>query len=116
MSNQETAASANGVHHAPGRDCFAVEAGEFELDVLEAVYAFRDLAAEVKDGSQRDYVIKVQDWVRSRTGVSLTLFEADWLSDQVELLLTQKKSQRHALLVAVWPPRSANSTASTPPG
>lgn len=93
-------------NRAPENDVFAVGEERFTLDVLDAIYRCRDLYAEAAERAKalpeerrdeataRGYLEGVVAWLEQERGVSLTLGQADWLTDQLELLHAKKKRER----------------------
>lgn len=102
------------VQEIPGPSRFAVRGHPFQLDVLETIYQLHDLSEEVRqvNGSHRDYLTRVIEYINAETGVTLSYGEADWLNDELEILFAEtKKKRRDAFAAALTSP---SSTASTP--
>lgn len=102
------------VHEIPGATRFNVRGQSFQLDLLDTIYDFHDLAEEVhkKEGSHRDYLNRIIEHIHQQTGMVLTFGEADWLNDELEIEFARaKKKRRDAIAAALSSP---SSTASTP--
>lgn len=99
------------VHQVPAAEKFTVRGQTFELHLLDTIYDLQDMAKEHPE--RRDYLGIFRDWIKTKTGVELSLGEADDLSDQLELLYAKKKYAVRDAYASIA--RLPSSTASAPP-
>lgn len=103
--------SINGRCEVPdGKVTFALPDDQsFAIDLLDTIYELRDLADGVvkEGGSHREYLEQVRALLQTRYAVSLTMTQADWLNDQLDLLHAEKKMQRSDAIANVLKSRSS---------
>lgn len=75
-----------------GGEKFNVRGQEFSLDLLEASFAFQDIQANLKpDQNSRHYYQGCADWIEQKTGIKVTLGEADVINRQIDILYERRK-------------------------
>jgi hypothetical protein len=92
-----------------GMTVFRLQDGpELKLDLIETFFRFQELLQEFAEKSYLELLRAIISHVRDRTGVELTVGQADWLRHTVdcEWLLLKKKRDEEL--------KSLSSTASTP--